>query len=122
MAELSYSTSFQRGETFVIALEAVQGDISGATVRAVLKAASNGEPPGDAASEAAVFSSSSVAHVDADDLTSKPGWLLSLTATQTAGLALGLYLMDARIVLASGAIDQTGLVAVTVRERITQAP
>ncbi len=111
---------FTRGETFVVAVEATTGDVSEATCRMVLKAAVKGRAPGDAAAEAAVFSVVSVEEVDDQAETPKPGWICTLSATDSANLVAGLYLLDARIVIA-GAVVQSDTVRITVDERITEA-
>jgi hypothetical protein len=107
---------FQRGETILLALDAVTGDpLSVTAISAVLKAV----PPGrtgvpDGAPVAATFSiSPRAAQGDIP-----PGWTLSIPAAASAGLAAGAYLADARLELASGVIV-TEPVAIRIRPSVT---
>jgi hypothetical protein len=107
---------FQRGETILLALDAVTGDpLSVTAISAVLKAV----PPGrtgvpDGAPVAATFSiSPRAAQGDIP-----PGWTLSIPAATSSGLAAGAYLADARLELASGVIV-TEPVAIRIRPSVT---
>jgi hypothetical protein len=112
----AFQSSLIRGETYSLALEATEGDLTGATARADLKRAVSGKEPGDAALVAAAFAVEAVAEVTPDG---GPGWIFTLTPVQTAALATGLYVMDARVTLASGFVDQVEGVKITVKERVT---
>lgn len=106
-----------RGETFSLAIEELDGaDLDGATCRADLKAARNGGAPGDQAEVAASFTvtgSTEVVHGGG------AGWVLTLDANATTALAVGIYVVDAKIVLASGFVEVADLQRVQVIERVT---
>lgn len=106
-----------RGETFTLAIEELDGvDLDGATCRADLKAARNGGAPGDQAEVAASFT---VTASDAVVPSGGAGWVLALSATATTGLAVGNYVVDAKIELASGFVEVADLQRVQVVERVT---
>lgn len=107
-----------RGETFSLALEELDGvDLTGATCRADLKLARNGGAPGDVAPVAATFTVSASTEVVPGG---GAGWVLTLDADQTAGLAIGNYVVDAKIELLSGFVEVADLQRVSVLERVTQ--
>lgn len=110
---------FKRGETYKRFLLVRSGDPSGATCRAVLKKARNGGPPGDDAEEEAVFTVTFVAHHDPLDNASDPAWLCVLSDEDSAALAYGSYVMDARIEI-GGEVYATATEQVTVEERVTE--
>lgn len=107
---------FQRGETIVLALDAVTGDPLAVTaIGAVMKAV----PPGrtgvpDGAPVAATFSISLRAAVG--DI--PPGWTLTIDAATSAALAPGAYLADARLEVAGGMIV-TEPVAIRINPSVT---
>lgn len=113
-------TRFTRGETFSAVLKVRSGDIGAATCSMVLKVAINGQPPGDAAPEAAVLDVVYRPHLDPDDQASPAAFVGTIAADASEGLTPGVYVMDGRIVL-DGAIAQTDVVRVTVMERVTEA-
>ncbi|MNR96411.1 hypothetical protein D3C72_275660 [compost metagenome] len=107
-----------RGETFSLALEEIDGvDLTGAACRADLKRASNGGAPGDATPIAATFTVTDSAAVVPGG---GAGWVLIIGANETAGLAVGKYVVDAKIILPSGHTEIADLQRVTVMERVTQ--
>lgn len=110
-----------QGSTFTLALEAVSGDVGEAAVRAALKPAVNGRVPSAGTPESAVFSATAVAHVDAEDATSGPGWHLTLSDEQTQALAPGRYFADARIGFPDGVDVLTQTVAIDVKASVTGA-
>ncbi len=106
-----------RGETFSLALEELDGvDLDGATCRADLKAARNGGAPGDQAEVAASFTVTASTEVVPGG---GAGWVLTLPAPATTGLAVGNYVVDAKIELASGFVEVADLQRVQVVERVT---
>lgn len=113
---MTFQTSFTRGETFSLALEATDGDVSGATCEADIKAAVNGQPPADIVPPLEVFAVSPVAEVTPGG---GAGWILTLTPAQTVDIGPGIYVVDARVTLANGFVEQTDVVRVTVKERVT---
>lgn len=117
---IAATARFRRGGTISLALRVDSGSMSGATCRAVLKAAVDGAQPGDAAAEAAVFDAAYVANIDPDDTGSKPAWLLTLSAAVSEALSAGDYVADARIVRTSDVI-QTSSLLVIIEERVTEA-
>ncbi len=109
-------SSLIRGETYSLALEAIEGDLTGATARANLKPALNGGAPPDATPATAAFTASKVDEVTPDG---GPGWIFTLSPTQTTALAPGSYVADARVTLASGFVDQVDPVRIAVKNRVT---
>lgn len=122
-----FKSALKRGATYTLALEATEGSIAGASIRAVLKegrqlpSRTGYVPPGDDAEDVAEFTAVAVDHVDADDNTSGPGWHLTLSATQTAALTPGgVYFTDARVTLSGGSVSVTEPVQLTAEERVTE--
>lgn len=109
----------KRGSTFIIGLEATQGDITGASATAVLKFAPNRFAPGDDAPVAAEFAVTAVDHIDPEDTTTGPGFVFVLSDQVTATLRVGPHVMDARIVLAGGEVVLTSTRQINVTERVT---
>lgn len=107
---------FTRGETITLALEAVEGDVTGFTCTADLKLAVNGLPPGDGADIAAAFDVVDVAEVTPDG---GPGWILTIEADVAEALVRGVYVADARLELASGFVEQADPIRIDLRERVT---
>lgn len=115
--ELPLTFKLTRGETFSLALEELDlADLAGATCRADLKLARNGGAPGDAAPVAAAFTVAASAEVVPGG---GSGFVLTLTAAQTDDLAIGNYVVDAKIALPSGHVEVADLQRVTVQERVT---
>lgn len=106
-----------RDRTFAMKLRATAtegedpGDLALATCEAVLKKAVDGKPPAPTAPAAATFTVT-----QDDDL---PGWALSLTPDVTDDLEPGLYVTDARVVLANGHVPPTNWVQITVIGEVT---
>lgn len=117
---IAATARFKRGGTISLALRVDSGSVAGASCRAVLKSAVYGAEPGDDAPDAAVFDVAYVANIDPDDVTSKPAWMLTLSATASAALSAGAYVADARIVRSSDVI-QTSSLLVIIEERVTEA-
>lgn len=110
--------TWHRGASFALALRVIAGTVAGTeTVRCVMKEAVDGlDPPGDAAAEKVVFSSTFVAESGDEPA----HWLFTATAADGLALSPGLYLADARIVIGSDVI-QTTTVQIELVERITEA-
>lgn len=107
-----------RGESFSLALEELdRADLTGAGCRADLKLARNGGAPGDASPVAATFTVTPAQEVVPGG---GGGWVLTLDALQTEGLAVGSYVVDAKITLPSGFVEVADLQRVMVVERVTQ--
>lgn len=113
-----------RGETFSLALEALdlagnplsQAALTGMTCRAELKASLNGGAPGDVAPVLAEFTVSDTAEVVPGG---GAGFILTLGANTTAGLAVGNYVVDARAEFPNGVVIMSALQRVTLEERVT---
>lgn len=107
---------FQRGETILLALDAVTGDpLTVTAIGAVMKAV----PPGrtgvpDGAPVAATFSVIPRAAVGEIP----PGWTLTVDAATSATLVAGNYLADARLEVAGGVIV-TEPVAIRIKPSVT---
>jgi hypothetical protein len=98
MSRVCYT--YQRGETIQIALDAVEGDPTLITaITAKMRALRPGKRTIDlGAPDAATFAVSERAAVD-----DQPGgWTMTIDATTSAGLAVGSYLADAKLVVAAG--------------------
>lgn len=112
-----FRSQIKRGQTYTIALELVTGVGTGIAVRADLKAATiGGDLPDETVEPDASFT---VVYVEDIAPTDKPGWLLTLSPAQTADLAPGSYLMDARLETTGGAVTQTEIIEIEVVGRIT---
>jgi hypothetical protein len=97
------------GETFSYTLRPRQ---AGETVRAAIKRLSFGDgPPPASEPELAVFNVS----------TDAEGWVLTLTAAQTAALGQGAFVFDERITLATGDVQITDVGKITVVPSVTGA-
>ncbi len=102
--------TFQRGETVSLALDAVQGDpLTVTSVTAAMKPVAAGRTMIDPA--AAVAATFVVAN--------RPeGWTLTISAAQSAGLAAGTYLADAKLIVA-GQVTITEPVAIRMIDAVT---
>lgn len=109
--------TLKRGATYQRALIVREGDASAATVRAVVKTRAAVQRQGDAAPELAVFAPTWVDHWDGQ-AASPPGWILSLTADQTAGLPADDCVMDARVAI-GGIVVMTGTELLRIDQRVT---
>lgn len=109
-------SSLIRGETYSLALEAIEGEIAGATARADLKRSLNGAAPPDDAPVVATFSVDQLAEVTPGG---GPGWVFTLEPGQTSDLEAGSYVADARIELANGFVEQADPVRINVKNRVT---
>lgn len=107
---------FQRGETIMLALDAVAGDPAAVTaMTAHMKAVPPGRTCVDATTPvAAAFSISSRAAQGAIPA----GWTLTIDAAASAGLAAGSYLADARLQVAGGVVI-TESIGLTIRESVS---
>lgn len=114
-----------RGETLSLAFEGFDpaglptptDALTGATCRANLKLARNGDAPGDAAEVEASFTVTAATEVVPGG---GPGFVLTLSAEQTEALAPGNYVTDAKVTFPSGYTRVANLQRVTVLERVTQ--
>jgi len=100
MSLLAYS--FQRGETISLPLYAAQGDsLSVSAIEAKLRKLAPGkrtlDPDTPVAATFAVSAREATVDVPA-------GWTFTIDAAASAALAGGLYLADARMVVASGVV------------------
>ena len=108
--------TFQRGETVLLALDAVQGDATAvSSVTAAMKAVAAGRSMIDPASPvAATFVVT--ARAAAGGLPG--GWTLTIPAAVSAALAGGTYLADAKLIVA-GAVTITEPVAIRMIDAVT---
>lgn len=113
MALTTFAT-IQRGETFQYTLSGRQ---AGDTITARLKPAASGLGVPES-SVAAVATFTTVTSDDVDGA-GTDGWILTLDATSTAGLAVGNYVFDERIVNAAGQIENTEASILRIVERVT---
>lgn len=107
---------FQRGETISLALDALSGDPGAVSaILAKLKAVPPGRanvPPGaPVAAEFAIASRVAEGEIPA-------GWTLTIPAAETAALAAGPYLADAKLTVAGGTVV-TESVAIRLRESVS---
>jgi len=107
---------FQRGESITLALEAVSGDPAavGAVTAALKPLAAGRAAPDPDTPVVASFTVNFVAASGADPAR----WLLTLTAAQSAGLAAGSYVADARLGIGGG-IAITETVTLRLRDAVT---
>lgn len=107
---------FQRGETISLALDAVTGDpLQVTAVSAAMKTVAPGRTGVSASAPvAAVFNI--LARPASGDIA--PGWTLTVNAAQSALLAAGPYLADARLEIGGGVII-TESIAITLRESVS---
>jgi hypothetical protein len=108
--------SFQRGETILLALDALEGDPGTVTaISANMKAVPAGRTMAPASAPvASSFTISSRAATSVDPA----GWTLTISATQSAALKPGAYVADARLTVAGGVII-TEPVAIRLREAVS---
>ena len=107
---------FQRGETISLALDAVTGDpFSVTAISASMKAVAPGRTSVSAATPvAAVFAISPRAAQGEIP----PGWTMTIDAVNSAVLAVGSYLADAKLTVGGGVVI-TESVAISVRESVS---
>ena len=108
--------TFQRGETVLLALDAVQGDPATVTgVTAAMKPVAAGRTMADPATAvAATFVVSNRAAAGGVP----GGWTLTIPAATSAGLTAGTYLADAKLVMA-GQVTITEPVAIRMVDAVT---
>ena len=107
---------FQRGETISLALDTVSGDpvsVSGLTARMKTVPPGRTSIPADSPVAADFTVTARAAAGD-----NPAGWTLTIVAADSALLAPGAYLADARIEVAGGVIV-TQSVAIRIRESIS---
>ncbi len=92
--------SFRIGEDIAVALDAVTGD--SATVTAIAASMK----PAKVIANRVVLDDDAAGIVMTVSAQGAAGWLISLSAAMTTGLAAGLYGIDARLTLA-GAVEMT---------------
>ncbi len=107
---------FQRGETVLLALDAVAGDpLTVTSVTAAMKPVAAGRSAVDpAAAVAATFAVTSRAA--AGDIPA--GWTLTLAAGASAAVPAGTYLADAKLIVGSG-VTITDTVAIRMVDAVT---
>lgn len=108
--------TYQRGETILLALDAVSGDpISVGAVTAQLKAVPPGRTsiPAGAPVAANFAVSTRVASPEFP-----AGWTLAIPASASAALAAGSYLADARLEVGTGVVI-TDQIAIRLRDPVT---
>ena len=114
--------SFPRGETILLAWQVLAGDptlLSAAT--AALRPALAVDPSRVDPAQAKV-ADFTVALQAADTGGAWPAfWLLTLSATACAAVALGNYLVDLRLTFADGTVQTTNPVQLTITEPATTA-
>jgi hypothetical protein len=108
--------TFQRGETILLALDAVTGDPLVVTaISAAMKAVAPGRTSVSAgAPVAAAFAISPRAAQG----NIPPGWNLTVDASISAALAAGNYLADAKLTIGGGVVI-TESVAIALRESVS---
>lgn len=107
---------FQRGETISLALDAVTGDpLLVTAISAAMKAVAPGRT-GVSASVPVAAAFDIIARPASGDIA--PGWTLTVGATQSALLAAGPYLADAKLEIGGGVII-TESIAITLRESVS---
>ncbi len=108
--------TFQRGETVLLALDAVQGDpLTVTSVTAAMKPVAAGRTMIDpAVAVAATFVVTTRVAVGG----MPGGWTLTIPAAVSVGLAGGTYLTDAKLVIA-GAVTITEPVAIRMIDAVT---
>lgn len=108
--------TYQRGETILLALDAVSGDpLTVGAVTAQLKAV----PPGRTTIPAGATVAASFSVTPRAATTDSPaGWTLTIPASASAGLAAGSYLADARLEVGTGIVI-TDQIAIRLREPVT---
>jgi hypothetical protein len=108
--------TFQRGETILLALDALEGDPGQVTsINAAMKAVPAGRTMAPAS--APVVANFTIASRVATSV-NPAGWTLSLSAAQSAALVPGAYVADARLTAAGGVII-TEPVAIRLREAVS---
>lgn len=107
---------FQRGETILLALDAVAGDpLSVTAMSAAMKAVAPGRTSISAGTPVASVFAISPRAAQGDI---PPGWNLTVDAATSATLAPGNYLADARLDVGGGVVI-TESVAISVRESVS---
>lgn len=109
--------TFQRGETILLALDAVAGDpLTVANVSAAMKAVAPGRR--SVAPDAPIAAAFDIAPRAADG-DEPAGWTLSVAAAASSALAAGSYLADARLEMPDGAVIVTPPVAIKITESVS---
>jgi len=105
--------TFRLGEDIVVALDAVEGDISQvSSIIAAMRGAAPGKPLFTVDRTRPAVPLLVLARPATDDFPA--GWNLTLPAASTAGLSPGIYGIDAKITFSSGSIDITDVSALIV--------
>lgn len=105
---------FTRGETVAVALRNIDS-IPTQSITAKLKKMASAAPTGD---PVATFTITPVSDLG-EGLGS--GWVLTLSAEQCLSLDPGIYGVDARIVLGSGAVEITDIEQITIKAGVTES-
>ena len=112
--------TLKRGATYQCAIIAREGDAIGATICAVVKMRAAVQRQGDAAPTLAEFTPAWVEHWDGRP-ESPPGWILTLSAEQTAALPADDCVTDARV-SKDGFVIATATQTLRVDQRVTGTP
>lgn len=114
--------TFRRGETFLLALQIVAGDpATVATLTAALRPALVSDPSQVDPAQAKVADFTVALQSAASDGSYPAFWLLTLSASSSAALQIGSYLVDGRLTLSDGTIDITEPLRLVVTEPATVA-
>jgi hypothetical protein len=100
----------RRGETITFGLRSTPAYDGTETVTCDVKLALNGDtvPPASAPVVLSITPSFSNA-----------AWMFTITATQSAAMADGNYITDAKVVFAGGAVDYTDPLGIKIQGRVT---
>lgn len=104
----------KKGSTLRIIIDAVTGDLTGATGTMKLKKAVNGGIPGAAAPTAATFAPLYQDSIDGGG----PGFYFTLTPTETATLDDGMHYASPRIVLSGGDVVIGDTIQINVKRTV----
>lgn len=103
---------FKQGETIALALTAVDGDATGWTVEAKMKALDGyGEPTGSVVATATVDFNPGSTGVD-------PSWILTFPAANTTSIAAGKYGVDAKF-SKGGVVQYVSTASVEIKSPVT---
>lgn len=107
---------FQRGETILLALDAVTGDsLSVTAISAAMKMVAPGRTSVSAGTPVAAAFAITPRAAQGDI---PPGWNLTVDAASSAALVAGSYLADAKLTVGGGVVI-TESVAIAVRESVS---
>jgi hypothetical protein len=108
--------TYQRGETISLALDAAQGDpLTVGSISAGMKAVAPGRTSVSAGTPLAAAFNITPRGASGDI---PAGWTLTIDAATSAGLSVGNYLADARLVVGGGVVI-TDSVFIAIRESVS---